>query len=257
MFPKSRIDKICRKLQITDDRFIEIEFKRKLDFEKFAVLKDYLLKHSTAHEKSVYFFDQYLDTKDMAISKKGASLRIRYKQDGAKVYIQYKGPGFLQDGILFRSEFNSGKLQNIVLKEANNNFVHFDEKNIQGIIVNHIPLEMADAMKNHLGSKILSKISAGSLICFYKKEKFLVKKNEIMLEPSLDKISSFYTKGERIYPMATFCEYENEIKSEDKSLEYKLDNLDFLIKFDKTLAAKFDLPSERKDKYHRCLSFFI
>jgi len=256
MESRSQVAEICRKLGITDEKFIEIELKRRLHFAKYDKLREFLKKNSFSSAQPVSFFDQYLDTKDLAMSQKGVSLRIRYKQDGAKVYIQYKGPGFLRNNILFRSEFNSGKLPNIVLKEHHNNFVHFNEKNVQDIILNHLPDEMAAALRDHLGAKILGKISVGNLICFYKKEKFLVKKGKIYLEPSLDKIYSFYVRGERIYPMATFSEYENEIKAENNSLEGKLDNLPFLLKFDRMIASKFGLPPERQDKYHRCLSLF-
>ncbi|MCL2484522.1 MAG: CYTH domain-containing protein [Endomicrobia bacterium] len=252
-----QIKRICDSLQIKDERFIEIERKRKLKFEDFKELRNFLTEKSSSHEKTVSFFDQYLDTEDMAIAKKGASLRIRYKQDGAKVYVQYKGPGFLQKGILFRSEFNSGKLPEVVLKESHNHFVRFDEKNIRSIMFNHLPEEMFGAMEKHLGHEILSKISTGNLICFYKKEKFIVNRDNIMLEPSIDKICTFYVRGESIYPMATFCEYENEIKAEENSLEEKLNNLHHLVKFDAAVVSKFRLKAETKDKYHRCLSFFI
>ncbi|MCL1972591.1 MAG: CYTH domain-containing protein [Endomicrobia bacterium] len=254
---QTQIKKICDSLQIKDDRFIEIERKRKLRLEDFKELRGFLIKHSSSHEKKVSFFDQYLDTKDMSIAKKGASLRIRYKQDGAKVYIQYKGPGFLHKGILFRSEFNSGKLPDVVLKASHKRFVHFNEKNLRAIMFNHLPQEMSEAMKTHLGPKILSKISVGNLICIYQKEKFIINRSKIMLEPSIDKICSFYVRGECIYPMATFSEYENEIKAENNSLEKKLNNLDHLVKFDKAVISKFGLPAESKDKYQRCLSFFI
>ena len=254
---QSQIKKICSSLRIKDDRFIEIERKRKLRLEDFKELRDFLTKNSSSHEKTASFFDQYLDTKDTAIAKKGASLRIRYKQDGGKVYVQYKGPGFLHKGILFRSEFNSGKLPGVVLKASHKRFVRFNEQNLRAIMFNHLPEEMSEAMKTHLGPKILSKISVGNLICFYKKEKFIVNRSSIILEPSLDKICSFYVRGECIYPMATFCEYENEIKAESNSLEDKLKNLHHLVKFDERVISNFALPAESKDKYHRCLSFFI
>jgi len=253
---ETQIKNIGKNLKIKDSRFIEIERKRKLKFEDFKKLRRFMSKHSDGCEAPVTFIDQYLDTKDTAIAKKGASLRIRYKQDGLKVYIQYKGPGFLHKGILFRSEFNSGKLPEVVLKESHNHFIHFNEKNLKAIMFNHLPEEMSEAMKRHLGPKILSQISVGNLICFYKKEKFIVSRNKIMLEPSLDKISTFYVRGTNIFPMATFCEYENEIKAESKSLEEKLNNLHHLIKFDKVITANFNLPAESKDKYHKCLSFF-
>lgn len=258
MNTQTKIDKICDRLKINDERFIEIEIKRQLNLKMYGKVRQFIVNLGAKHKRSVSFFDQYIDTPDLLIFKKGASLRIRYKQHGTKIYIQYKGPGFLKNGILYRSEFNSGRIDDVVLDESNSShMVRFNEKNINSIVLNHIPADMATAMRRHLGNKILSDISVGHLICSYSKDKFLFERKNVILEPSLDTVYSFHIAKQRIHPMSIFCEYENEIKAEDNSLEAKLKNLPELLSFNKKITSEFYLPLERKDKYHRCMSFFI
>ncbi len=254
---QDQVDTICGTLKICDDRYVEIETKRQLKLTQYQHVKRYLETIGAKHERSAFFFDQYIDTPDLEICRKGASLRIRYKQDGTKVYLQYKGPGFIKEGVLFRSEFNSGKLHDVVLEEDSSHMVHFDEKSVRKIIMNHVPDEMGYAMKRQLGQIILSRISMGHLICFYHKEKFILKSGKVILEPSLDKVYSFYVAHKRMHLMSTFCEYENEIKAKDNSLEEKLKNMPLLRRFNRKVLSKFDLPLEKKDKYHRCMSLFL
>jgi hypothetical protein len=253
----AKVADICRKLDIDNERFVEIETKQQLKLRHYKAVRQLVEKLGAKHKRSASFFDQYLDTPGLMICKKGASLRIRYKQHGTKVYIQYKGPGFIKDGILFRSEFNSGRIDDVVLEESSSHIVHFNEKTIRAILLNHIPDEMAAVMRRHVGEKILSHISVGHLICAYSKDKFALKRKNVLLEPSLDTVYSFYVARQRIHPMSIFCEYENEIKAVDNALGDKLKSLNELLDFNRKITSRFPLPQENKDKYHRCMSYFI
>lgn len=255
---KNQVDYICKKLKIDDEGFIEIEAKHRLGLKQEKDLKSFIEKIGAKHKHSVSFFDQYIDTPNFMLFKKGASLRIRYKQHGRKVYLQYKGPGFLKDGILYRPEFNSGNIADIVLQEEpTRHTVQFIKRHFLSTIISHIPADMVKAMHVQLGPKILKEVSIGHLICSYTKDKFIVDYKNVQLEPSIDKIYSFFISKKRIHPMLTFCEYENEIKSENKSLKKKIDNISKLLAFDRKVVSKLDLKEEHKDKYHRCMSFFI
>ena len=80
---------ICKRLRISDSRFVEIETKYRVLPEQMDAVHKYLLKKKNVrHSKSTLFFDQYLDTPSLDIFKAGASLRIRYKKRGTSVYLQ-------------------------------------------------------------------------------------------------------------------------------------------------------------------------
>ena len=175
--------------------------------------------------------------------------------NGSRIYLQYKGPGFREHGVLFRSEFSSGRLYDVVLEESHHDIVRFNEKDIRHILIEHVPHEMAEAMNLHLSKGIVRKISRGVFIAIYRKEKFLVDLGKTYMEPSLDRIYSFHIGSAGIHPLSTFCEYENEIKSDDSSLGKKLEHLEHVADFDRKLA-KNSMPEEHMDKY-RCGSFFI
>src|ERR1039458_3277588 len=84
---------LCRKLNIDDLRFVEIECKKRVQPEEAAELKEWLLRRKNVHHrKSAFFFDQFVDTPSNDLLKAGASLRLRYKRGGSAVYLQYKGP---------------------------------------------------------------------------------------------------------------------------------------------------------------------
>ena len=253
----SRLWAICRRLETTDPRFVEIESKRRVLPEQAKELRKHLLDlKGVEHDKRVIFFDQFLDTPDLKLLKLGASMRLRYKGDGSNVYLQYKGPGFRQDGLLYRSEFSSERLDMVVREESHHDIVHFSDLSISKII-KHVPAEMAGALKRHLGEAVLKRLTNGPILCSYQKDKFVVDLGDAFLEPSLDRIFAFHVNRTGLHSASTFWEYENEIKVDGEGLEAKLDHLDELVSFDKKLSKKFDLVAERLDKYHRCASCFL
>lgn len=253
-----RVWDICRKLETADPRFIEIESKMRVLPEKARDLRRELGKmKGVEHDKRVIFFDQYLDTPDLRLLKLGASLRLRYKGGGSQVYLQYKGPGFRAGGLLYRSEFSSKKLEHVVREESHHDIVHFNDTSVRDIIERHVEPEMAHAMQRHLGLGVISRISTGPILCSYQKDKFIVDLGDAYLEPSVDHLFAFHVNRDGLHAISTFWEYENEIKSEDESLETKLENLDELESFDRKVAREFDLRPEPMDKYHRCASYFL
>jgi len=150
---------LCRRLDIEDPRFIEIESKRKVRDGDAEGLREHLFHlKGVRHVREAVFFDQYLDTPDLALLRKGASLRLRYKGDGTFVYLQYKGPGFLQDGLLWRSEFSSDRLARVVREESPHDVVHFADVSIPDILARHADPAMAGAMERHLGNRTLERI---------------------------------------------------------------------------------------------------
>ena len=256
--PADRIWSICRRLETTDPRFVEIESKRRVLPEQAKDLRKHLLKiKGVEHDKRVTFFDQFLDTPDLKLLKAGASMRLRYKGDGTNVYLQYKGPGFHSDGLLFRSEFSSEKLEHVVSEESHHDIIHFSDISIREILSRHVHPEMASALKRHLGDGTLKRINHAPILCSYQKDKFVVDLGSAFLEPSIDRIFAFHVNRNGLHSASTFWEYENEIKTEGEGLEAKLDQLDELLDFDEKLSKKFDLRLERLDKYHRCASVFL
>ncbi len=249
---------ICRRLQTSDPRFVEIESKRRVIPEQAKDLRKHLLKlKKVDHEKRVTFYDQFLDTPELRLLKLGASLRLRYKGDGSNVYLQYKGPGFHHAGLLYRSEFSSKKLEHVVREESHHDVVHFADTSIKQILEEHVPSEMALAMERHLGRKVIAHINRGPILCSYEKDKFRVDLGSAFLEPSLDRLFAFQVNRLGIHSVSTFWEYENEVKTEREDLEAKLEHIPELLDFDAALAKRFDLRMERFDKYHRCASCFV
>jgi hypothetical protein len=249
---------ICRKLETTDPRYVEIESKRKVVPEEAKDLRKHLLKlRKVDHDKRVIFYDQYLDTPDLKLLKLNASLRLRYKGDGSNVYLQYKGPGFLQNGLLYRSEFSSEKLEHVVREESHHDVVHFTDTSVREILEDHVSPEMSHAMQRHLSIGVIARISRGPILCAYEKDKFVVDLGSAFLEPSLDRIFAFHVTPSGIHTVSTFFEYENEIKTEGEGLEAKIQHIPELLKFDRELSKKFDLRPEKLDKYHRCASCFL
>ena len=249
---------LYRKLDIDDLRFVEIECKKRVQPEEAAELKDWLLERKgVKHKKSVFFFDQFLDTPSNTLLKAGASLRLRYKRNGSAVYLQYKGPGFTKDGLLYRSEFASSRLAGVFLEESHHDIVHFTDMTVEKILRGQTSTEMAEAMRRHLGAATVRKLTSGPIIALYQKEKFEVDLGSAFLEPSLDRIYAFHIAKKGLHPLSTFCEFENEIKAGDGSLEAKLEHMDELLEFNELLDRKFSLRREPLDKYHRCASFFL
>jgi hypothetical protein len=249
---------ICRRLETTDPRYVEIESKKRVLPEQAKRLRKHLLElKDVDHDKRVVFYDQFLDTPDLMLLKLGASLRLRYKGDGSNVYLQYKGPGFHSQGVLFRSEFSSLKLDHVVREESHHDVVHFNDTSVRELLEEHVAPEMAHAMQRHLGIGVIARISTGPMLCSYQKDKFIVDLGDAFLEPSLDRIVAFHINRGGLHSVSTFWEYENEIKTDGEGLESKLEHIDELVKFDASLARKFDLRPERLDKYHRCASCFL
>jgi len=249
---------LFRKLAIDDLHFVEIECKKRVAPEEAGDLRKWLLdRKGVKHQKSAFFFDQFLDTPSFDLLKKGASLRLRYKKNGTAVYLQYKGPGFTRDGLLYRSEFSSERLDKLVREESHHDIVKFTDFSVDAILRDHASDEMGDAMRRHLGARVVRRITSGPIIALYQKEKFEVDLGSAFLEPSLDRVSAFYIAKRGLHALSTFCEFENEIKAEGGSLEDKLDHLDEMLDFNKAVEKKFDLRREPLDKYHRCASFFL
>ena len=249
---------ICRRLETADPRFVEIESKRRVLPEQAKALHKHLLKiKGVSHDKRVVFFDQFIDTPNRRLLKAGASLRLRYKGDGSNVYLQYKGPGFRRDGLLYRSEFSSERLDHIVREESHHDGVHFSDISVRKILAKNVHPEMAAALKRHLGAATVGQLTTAPILCSYQKDKFIVDLGSAFLEPSLDRIFAFHVNSRGLHSASTFWEYENEIKTEGEGLAAKLDQIDELLAFDRRLSRRFDLKPERLDKYHRCASYFL
>jgi hypothetical protein len=255
----AKVRRLCQRLAIDNARYVEIESKRRVVPDLVDEVRKYLRnRKNVRHEKTVLFFDQFLDTRDMALFKKGASLRLRYKGGGGKVYLQYKGPGFLQRGVLYRSEFSSRRLRHLMREESRHDIVHFSEVSVAEILAHHADPEMGRAMRQHLGANVMSRLDCGNLLCAYYKEKYTVDLGPALLEPSLDQVHAFHLGARGPHPVSTFWELENEIKARSGSrIESKLEHLDKLYDMDADLADRFGLPAEPLDKYHRCSSFFV
>ena len=254
----AEVAEILRRLAVDDARFVEIESKKRVLPEDAKALREHLLtRRSVRHQKTVLFFDQYLDTPEMDLFRLGASLRLRYKRNGSYVYLQYKGPGFLRDGVLYRSEFSTERLRHVLREESHHDIVHFADTSVREIFADHVAPEMARAMDAHLGAKVVRRITAGPILCFYQKDKFHVDLGAAFLEPSLDRIFAFHIGRRGPHPLSTFCEFENEIKAPGQDPVAKLGHIPQMLKFERRLAERFDLRPERLDKYHRCSSFFM
>ena len=249
---------LFRKLAIDDLHFVEIECKKRVQPEEASKLRDWLNdRKGVKHLKSAFFFDQFLDTPSFDVLKAGASLRLRYKRAGSAVYLQYKGPGFVRDGILFRSEFSSSRLTGVLLEESHHDIVHFTDTTVASILKSQSSSAMAGAMRRHLGAGVVRRITSAPIIALYQKEKYEVDLGSAFLEPSLDRVYAFHIGKSGLHPLSTFCEFENEIKAEDGSLAAKLEHMDEMLDFNRAVEKKFDLRREPLDKYHRCASFFL
>src|SRR5262249_40155272 len=155
--------------------FVEIESKKRVLPYQAKDLKKYLMKKKKVeHVKTALFLDQFLDTPQMDLFRLGASMRLRYKKNGTQVYLQYKGPGYKEQGLLYRSEFSTKPLKHLILEESHHDMIHFVKTPIQSVLRRHLGREMAAAMRAHLGTSVMSRISMGPIICAYQKEKFKV-----------------------------------------------------------------------------------
>jgi inorganic triphosphatase YgiF len=249
---------LMKRLEIDDLRFIEIESKKRVEPEEASEVKDWLLDYKgMKHLKSTLFYDQFLDTPGFDVLKAGASLRLRYKKNGTAVYLQYKGPGFTRDGLLYRSEFSSNRLDHLVQDESHHDIVRFSDETLTGILQRHVGPEMRQALARHLGASTVKRITCGPILALYQKDKYELDLGSAFLEPSLDRVSAFHIALKGLHSLSTFCEFENEIKTGDGSLRAKLEHMDELLDFNEELEDEFELRREPLDKYHRCASFFV
>ncbi len=249
---------ICGRLQSDNARFIEIESKKRIFPSQAKSLKKHLSKlKNSKFVKTTHFFDQFLDTPGMDLFKLNASLRLRYKKNGTKVYLQYKGPGFLEDGLLYRSEFSSNNLKELILEESHHDIIQFRQTSVLRLLKKYAGREMMQTMKRHLGARVLRNITTGPIIALYRKDKFLVDMGDAFLEPSIDRVFAFHINKAGLHPVSTFYEFENEIKAEGSSLSAKLEHISELVKFNEKLGREFRLHVEPLDKYHRCASLFL
>jgi hypothetical protein len=246
-------DTLCRRLRIGDPGLVEVESKFRLPPREARAILDRLAGlRGVRPAGTKVFCDQFLDTPDRRLLRAGASLRLRCKGDGARVYLQYKGPGFHAGGLLVRSEYSSGRLRGVVLEAGAGEAVRFFAPSARDILARHAPPEMADAMRRHLGPRILPRITEAVVFVVYRKEKFIVDLGGPCLEPSVDRLFAVRLRGAGFQPLSAFWEYENEIKAPDHDLETKLAHLPDLLRFDRALARRFGLRPSRLDKYHRC-----
>jgi hypothetical protein len=249
---------LCWELGIGDPRFIEIESKWRVEPDAVKRLRKHLdSMKGVRHEKRATFFDQYLDTPELDLLRLGASLRLRYRKNGSQVYLQYKGPGFRRQGLLFRSEFASRRLDQLVREESHHDVVRFTETSVREILHGQSDPAMAEAMRRHLGNALIDRIDTGHLICQYTKDKYSVELDGGFLEPSLDRVSVFHVNRRGPHTLSNFWEYENEAKADGGELALKLALLPDLKAFDAALAKRFDLKPEKLDKYRRCASCFL
>jgi len=255
---KTTAASLCWELGIGDPRYIEIESKWRVEPDSVKRLHAHLEKmKGVRHEKRAVFFDQYLDTPELDLLRLGASLRLRYRKNGTQVYLQYKGPGFRRQGLLYRSEFASHRLDRLVREESHHDVVRFTETSVREILHSHSDPAMAEAMRRHLGNALIDRIDTGHLICQYQKDKYWVELDGGALEPSIDRVSVFHISRRGPHTLSNFWEYENEAKAEGSELEPKLALLPDLKEFDAALARRFNLKPERLDKYRRCASCFL
>ncbi|UPT72768.1 MAG: CYTH domain-containing protein [Elusimicrobiota bacterium] len=249
---------LMKRLEIDDLRFVEIESKKRVDPDEASEVKDWLLDYKgMKHAKTNLFYDQFLDTPSFEVLKAGASLRLRYKKNGTAVYLQYKGPGFHRDGLLYRSEFSSDRLDRLVQDESHHDIVRFNEESLASILKRNVGVEMRRALDRHLGPAVVKRITCGPILALYQKDKYELDLGSAFLEPSLDRVSAFHIAKKGLHSLSTFCEFENEIKAGDGSLRAKLEHMDELLEFNEEIEDEFELRREPLDKYHRCASFFV
>jgi hypothetical protein len=252
------ISYICHKLRVDDPSKIEIEAKKKLSPGTAEALRRHFAgKKGVRHMKTTSFMDQFLDTPDFDLFHSGASLRMRYKGDGTNVYLQYKGHGFSHKGVLFRSEFSSGRIKGLVKEESLHDVIRFAGTGLKEVMEKYVPRDMRAVITKHLGPSVIRRVRTAPLICFYRKDKYQVDLGRVSLEPSLDHISAFHVRAGGFHSLSNFWEYENEIKSGDNDLESKVFKLDEMVSFDAGLSDRFALQPEGMDKYHRALSCFL
>lgn len=259
MMTKSNpIGSICWQLGVGDPRYIEIEAKKRVLPDEAKALRKHLLnRKGVKHVKRVIFYDQFLDTPNFALLQMGASMRLRYKGGGSEVFLQYKGPGFHRSGLLYRSEFSSDRLDHVVREESHHDMVQFGETSVREILHGHVEPAMAEAIRRHLGNRVIDSIVRGPILVSYQKDKYRVDLDSGYLEPSVDHLLAFHINPDGLHTASSFWEYENEIKTDDEDFESKIEHIPALLDFDRSLAKKFDLKVERLDKYHRCASCFL
>ncbi len=242
-----------RILGVDGSAHVEIESKWKLDAEAAKPLRRHLRERPDVEPvKDTVFFDQYLDTEGLDLLRAGASLRLRYRKNGANVYLQYKGPGLRQGGLHIRSEHRTRRLDALVREESGSDVMQFTAPSVREMLRDKAPDEMIAAMRRDLGAAVVEAVDRAPLLCQYQKEVFRVELDGCCLAPSVDRLSVFRVDGRGPLAMSTFWEYEDQADAED--LDSLLAALPALKAFDESLAKAFGLRPEPLDKYRRCAS---
>ncbi len=244
---------LCRLLCVEDHRLVEIESKWRLPADAAKPLRQRLHElNGVEHVKRSVFLDQYLDTPDLRLLRGGSSLRLRYRKNGENVYLQYKGPGVRRGALHFRSEYRSGRLENLVREESHNNLLQFEQPSVADILRAQSDSEMIEAMRRDLGQAAVNEIDFAPILCQYRKDVFRVELEGASLSPSIDRLCVFRLDRRGPLALSTFGEYENEARAD--GLAAKLSALPALREFDAALSAEFGLAPEPLDKYRRCAS---
>ncbi len=241
---------LCRALGVEDHRLVEIESKWRLSAVAAKSLRTFLKQlEGVEHVKRSTFFDQYLDTPDLALLRADASLRLRYRKSGGQVYLQYKGPGVRRDAVHYRSEYRSDRLDHLVSDQSQNDLVRFERPSVKGLLETAAEPEMLEAMKRDLGESAVRAIDRATVLLQYQKDVFRVELGQASLAPSIDRLCVFRLDGGPL-AMSSLWEYENQAAS--TGLADKLAAVPAMREFDAQLAADFDLTPEPLDKYRRC-----
>ena len=208
-------DELYRALRIDDLRYVEIESKKRICRARSAAEKIYLRKQDTpATSRPPVFATSSWTPRAWTFSASEPASGSALKKGGSRVYLQYKGPGFLQNELLFRSEFSTKALPHLTLEESRHDEIRFTKTSVRQILKRFANKGMARAMRRHLGERVISRISSSPIVSLYQKDKFSVNLGKAFLEPSIDRVSAFHITPRGPYPLSTFYEYENEIKAE-------------------------------------------
>ena len=247
------MDRIVRRLGVRDSRSIEMESKWRVPPGRSNEVFRHLLKRdSLRYIGSRVFHDRFLDTPSLDLLGRGASLRLRYKRDGTKACLQYKGPGFRKDGVLFRPEFSSGDLAGFSSGGGCQRRMLLRADAVRRLLSARRGGELLRHLRRDMGGAVVGRIGPLDLVCTYHKEKFGFAIRGHSFEPSLDRIVVVRTSGAGAPVVSVLCEFENEIRPARADDAGRLEMVAAMGKFDRALAGRFGLRAERRDKYGRC-----
>jgi inorganic triphosphatase YgiF len=253
-----RIQRICDRLNIDESQFVEIECKRRLSSAKVdAVTRFFQKRRGSRGLPRRSFFDQFLDTSSFDLLKAHASLRLRYKNNGQTVYLQYKGPGYRKGNLLIRSEYSFHDPELLHVEEEHADIIVPPTIDLNEVFRHPGNQVMREAMVRQLGKRVINRIRVCPIFTQYHKKKYRFRVDDVTFEPSIDQCMTISIDRKGIHPIATFFEVEVEVKSRNGSLAAKLDHLDDLTAFDRQMSKKFGLKPEKLDKYARCATYFL